>query len=93
VLERLTLARYWPGSSLGEPYSDLFFLKDFYDPGRGSGTPNPHVSAGQRDALFPTRVTNKQAIIDFLNSLTATNYDRTVPAAVPSGLPVGGNIH
>jgi cytochrome c peroxidase len=70
----------------------LAAVLDFYDPGRGNGTPNPHVSAGQRDPLFPGKVTNKQAIIDFLNSLTASSYDRTVPATVPSGLPVGGNI-
>ena len=67
-------------------------VMDFYDPGRGAGIPNPHVSASQRDAQFPTRVNNKAAIIAFLNSLTAKSYDRTVPATVPSGLPVGGNI-
>ncbi|MDO7854065.1 cytochrome-c peroxidase [Hymenobacter convexus] len=70
----------------------LAAVLDFYDPGRGNGTPNPHVSAGQRDPLFPGRVNNKQAIIDFLGTLTASTYDRTVPTAVPSGLPVGGNI-
>jgi cytochrome c peroxidase len=67
---------------------------DFYDPGRGQApSANPHVSTGQRDPLFPGQVNNKAAIIAFLNSLTATTYDRTAPAAVPSGLPVGGNIH
>ena len=51
------------------------------------------MSARQRDPQFPGRVTNEQDIIAFLNSLTAASYDRTVPAAVPSGLAVGGNIH
>lgn len=66
---------------------------NFYDPGRG-GAPsaNPHVPLGRRDPLFPGPVTNAPAIIAFLGTLTATGYDRTVPAAVPSGLPVGGNI-
>ena len=31
-------------------------------------------------------------IIAFLNALTDTNFDRTIPARVPSGLPVGGLI-
>ena len=31
-------------------------------------------------------------IIAFLNALTDTNFDRTVPARVPSGLPPGGLI-
>ncbi len=63
---------------------------DFYDNGRN--TANPHVSTGQRDAQFPGRVANKQAIIAFLNSLTDNSFDKTVPATVPSGLAVGGNI-
>jgi cytochrome c peroxidase len=32
-------------------------------------------------------------IIAFLNALTDTNFDRTIPARVPSGLPAGGRIH
>ncbi|MDO7885639.1 cytochrome-c peroxidase [Hymenobacter cheonanensis] len=73
---------------------NLAGVLDFYDPGPGgSRSANPHVATNQRDAQFPTRVTNKQAIIAFLNSLTASSYDRTVPAKVPSGLPVGGNIN
>ena len=72
----------------------LAAVLDFYDPGPGgSRSANPHVATNQRDAQFPARVTNKQAIIAFLNSLTASSYDRTVPATVPSGLLVGGNIH
>ncbi|GAB3585367.1 cytochrome c peroxidase [Hymenobacter daeguensis] len=67
---------------------------NFYDPGRGQApSANPHVPTSQRDPLFPGRVTDPQAIIAFLGTLTATSYDRTVPASVPSGLPVGGNIH
>ncbi|QKG51918.1 cytochrome-c peroxidase [Hymenobacter sp. BRD67] len=72
--------------------ANLAAVLDFYDNGRDGATANPHVSARQRDLQFPNRVQNKQAIIAFLNSLTDTNYDRTVPATVPSGLVVGGNI-
>ena len=72
---------------------DLGGVLNFYDPGRGPApSANPHVSVSQRDPLFPGQVTNPQAIIAFLETLTATTYDRSVPAAVPSGLPVGGNI-
>lgn len=64
---------------------------DFYDPGRGNqAPPNPHVSAGQRDAQFPGRVNNKAAIVAFLRSLSAGSFDQTVPVTVPSGLAVGG---
>lgn len=70
--------------------ANLQAVVDFYDTDRN--TANPHVSTGQRDSQFPNRVVNKQAIVAFLNSLTAATYDRTVPTAVPSGLPVGGSI-
>jgi cytochrome c peroxidase len=33
-----------------------------------------------------------QGIIAFLESLSDSNFDRTIPAAVPSGLPAGGFI-
>jgi cytochrome c peroxidase len=73
---------------------NLQAVLDFYDPGRGGArSVNPHVAASRLDPLFPTNVANKQAIIAFLNSLTAATYDRTVPTTVPSGLPVGGNIN
>ena len=50
------------------------------------------MSVAQRDPLFPGRVTDPQAIIAFLQSLSAASFDRSVPASVPSGLPVGGDI-
>ncbi|MDB5235654.1 MAG: cytochrome-c peroxidase [Hymenobacter sp.] len=72
---------------------DLAGVLNFYDPGRGQApSANPHVPVSQRDPLFPGQVNNAPAIIAFLGTLTATTFDRTVPAAVPSGLPVGGNI-
>ena len=72
---------------------DLAGVLNFYDPGgRPAPSANPHVSVAQRDPLFPGRVTDPQAIIAFLLSLSASSYDRSVPASVPSGLPVGGSI-
>jgi len=74
--------------------ANLQGVLNFYDPGRGAPpSANPHVPTSQRDPLFPGRVTDPQAIIAFLSTLTAASYDRTVPTTVPSGLAVGGNIH
>jgi cytochrome c peroxidase len=65
----------------------------FYDPGPGGGPVlNAHVARSQRDPLLPTRVTNPDAIIAFLQSLSGSGFDKAVPARVPSGLPVGGNL-
>lgn len=65
----------------------------FYDPGRGQAPPlNSHVVRSQRDPLLPTRVTDPEAIIAFLGALNSSSFDKTVPARVPSGLPVGGNL-
>lgn len=72
---------------------NLAGVLNFYDPGRGlAPSANPHVAVNQRDPLFPGQVNNAQAIIAFFGALTASTYDRSLPAAVPSGLPVGGNI-
>lgn len=32
-------------------------------------------------------------IISFLNTLNDSNFDKSIPEKVPSGLPVGGDIH
>ena len=72
---------------------NLQAVMNFYDPGHPAPSANPHVAVSQRDPLFPGRVDNPQAIVAFLGTLTAASYDRTVPATVPSGLAVGGNIH
>ena len=75
----------------------------FYDNGRSE---NPNVSndrRGRRDDGVARlsgsfrRVDNMneremQDIVAFLESLTDSNFDRTIPAQVPSGLPPGGFI-
>jgi cytochrome c peroxidase len=76
----------------------------FYDNGRSE---NPNVSnAGRRqDSNGLARLSRSfqriddmsesemQDIVAFLEALTDRNFDRTVPARVPSGLPPGGLIH
>ena len=74
----------------------------FYDNGR-SENPNVSNDRGQngggvaRLSRSFRRVDNMseremQDITAFLTSLSDTNFDRTIPASVPSGLPVGGFI-
>ena len=66
----------------------------FYDAGPRGGrvSLNPNVPTGRLDPLLPTRVQDPQAIVAFLAALSSPEFDRTVPARVPSGLPVGGNL-
>ena len=76
----------------------------FYDNGRSE---NPNVSNERRSGRRGDgvarlsgsfrRVDNMseremQDIVAFLESLTDSNFDRTIPARVPSGLPPGGFI-
>ena len=76
----------------------------FYDNGR-SENPNVVSRRGRRgDDDGVARLARRfrrvrdmsegemQDIIAFLESLTDTDFDRTIPGRVPSGLPVGGRI-
>jgi cytochrome c peroxidase len=66
---------------------------DFYDRVGGNRSQNNHVSNNQLDANL-RRVNNntKASIIAFLKALDDPNFDKTIPASVPSKLKVGGNI-
>jgi cytochrome c peroxidase len=82
-------------------------LKDvlrFYDNGRSE---NPNVSnerdrrgngggvarvAGEFRRVDNMSEGEMEDIIAFLQALTDSNFDRTIPARVPSGLPPGGSI-
>ncbi|MGN6492783.1 MAG: cytochrome-c peroxidase [Agriterribacter sp.] len=67
----------------------------FYEDLQGKELPNKNVSRKQLDTLaLKLKVDFKHisAIVEFLNTLNDDNYDKQIPASVPSGLPVGGNI-
>jgi len=81
---------------------DITEVLNFYRriQGNGGGGPgnlniNPNVPRNQIDQdARNLRLNNNdvQAIAAFLRSLNDENFDRQIPANVPSGLPVGGNI-
>ena len=64
--------------------------------GRGGRNVNAQVGRNQIDPLV--RQLNMRGgrgqrdLIAFLRALDAPNFDRTIPARVPSGLPVGGTL-
>lgn len=69
----------------------LFFYEDLH----GKPLQNLHVARTQLDPLAQeVKVEFKEinAIVEFLNALNDGNYDKKIPTAVPSGLPVGGLI-
>jgi cytochrome c peroxidase len=78
-------------------FDSLEDVLDFYDDiSRGNGnSQNNNVADNQiaNDArnlnLNNNQINN---IIQFLETLTDTNFDRTIPTSVPSDLEVGGNL-
>jgi cytochrome c peroxidase len=68
-----------------EFYEDLSFKK----------SRNPNIDATQVDTLaqnLSLKMKDMSLIISFLNTLNDDTFDKTVPASVPSGLQVGGDI-
>jgi len=63
---------------------------EFYNAGISN---NIHVTTDS-DKFVPLGLnsTEMNALIDFMNSLTDENFDKTIPSSVPSGLNPGGNI-
>jgi cytochrome c peroxidase len=67
----------------------------FYEDLRGKPLRTNHVHPEQLDSLaqqMKLEFKDIARILEFLNSLNDRNYDRVVPASVPSKLPVGGDI-
>ena len=63
--------------------------------GRGGRAVNPNVSRDQIDPLaraLNMRGRGQRDLVAFLRALDDLSFDRTVPARVPSGLPVGGRL-
>ena len=74
----------------------LMSVLEFYEDVAGGKQRNPHVPPGTLAPLareLTLRARDMRPIISFLNALNDDNFDRSEPDAVPSGLPVGGNIH
>lgn len=71
---------------------DVLFL---YEDLHGKPLQNQHVARTQLDPLaqeVKVEFKDINAIVEFLNTLNDGNYDKKMPASVPSGLPVGGLI-
>lgn len=65
----------------------------FYEDVSGGKVLNPKVKALQIDTLATDMDVNFKdisRIVEFLNTLSDDSFDKTIPDAVPSGLPVGG---
>ena len=68
---------------------------EFYEDISNGKERNKLVSKKQFDPFvreLNLTVKEMSLIISFLNTLNDDNFDKTIPATVPSGLPVGGNI-
>ena len=76
-------------------FPTLLKVLEFYEDLAMDKQRNPHVAPEAVDELARgsrLRVRDMRPIISFLNALNDEEFDRTVPAAVPSGLSVGGAI-
>lgn len=68
---------------------------EFYEDLAGRKIANPNVKPEQIDTLIKQLNVNFKdisTILDFLNTLNDSNFDKTIPKKVPSGLEVGGTI-
>ena len=75
---------------------DLMKVLEFYEDISFGKSRNPHVSKDMFDPLvmeLNLTVKEMRPIISFLNTLNDPGFDKEIPESVPSGLPVGGNIH
>jgi cytochrome c peroxidase len=84
----------WPYMHSGK-IINLEDVMTFYEDLRGKPLKTVHVQEPQLDSLVKeVRVEFKDIprIVEFLNTLNDSKYDREIPKTVPSKLPVGGNI-
>jgi cytochrome c peroxidase len=65
----------------------------FYEDLAGGKIENPNVEMYQMDTLanqLNVKFKDIDRIVEFLNSLNDDSFDKSIPARVPSGLPVSG---
>nr|WP_299382363.1 cytochrome c peroxidase [Allomuricauda sp.] len=77
-------------------FMDLRRVLEFYEDIAHGKVRNKNVPKSKFDPLvseLKLSVKEMSQIISFLNTLNDTNFDKTIPERVPSGLSVGGNIH
>jgi len=75
---------------------DLLAVMEFYKDVSFGKSKNPNVADHQLDSLvkkITIKVKDMRPIISFLNTLNQDDFDKEIMEAVPSGLPVGGNIN
>lgn len=89
TLRNLTLTAPYMHSGQQATLADVLV---FYDLIKDGIQLDPNVQVSQLDPLLKARVTRSDDLIEFLRSLTDENFDKTVPARVPSGLSVGGEL-
>lgn len=91
-LRNLQLTRPYMHNGKIATLKDVLFL---YEDLHGKPLQNQHVARTQLDPLaqeVKVEFKDINAIVEFLNTLNDGNYDKKMPASVPSGLPVGGLI-
>jgi cytochrome c peroxidase len=74
---------------------ELKEVMTFYEDLPGKDVPNKNVRKEQVDSLarmLKLEFRDINPILEFLGTLNDPQYDRKIPASVPSGLPVGGKI-
>lgn len=64
----------------------------FYDVVKDGDQLNPNVPVSRLDSLLRPRVTRSNDLVEFMRALTDDQFDKSVPASVPSGLSVGGKL-
>ncbi len=83
---------YMHNGSLGS----LQEVLEFYEDIAGGVRINSDLTRDQLDTLvnhIQLKVSEMRPIISFLNTLNDDSFDTSIPDTVPSGLPVGGDIH
>lgn len=76
-------------------FQNLKQVMKFYDDIGEPISQNPNVPVQQLDPKIQRialGIPEQEQLISFLNALTDPDFDKTVPARVPSGLHPGGNI-